>query len=125
MRNLAFVVIFLLISQLAFTQENQTVTSEKAVYVLGVPAGSDYKYIHFPKKNIILKRGAIANFNSIIGTKVVVDRTPGKSKMADKVVLKRKDGRNFFRFFPTVKADLEKALEAGELKKYKDRPMGP
>ena len=30
-------------------------------------------------------------------------------------VLKRKNGLNFFRFYPSVTADIEKALAAGEI----------
>lgn len=86
------------------------------VLVLGQPSGSTYAHIHFAKKNIIIKRGAIADFNSLVGQKVIVHQITTTKDGALKGTLKRKNGQDFFRFFPKVKSDLEKALNAGELR---------
>ena len=90
--------------------------TEGSTLLLGEPSGSDYTSIDFPRKNIIRKRGAIPNFDTLIGKKLVVqqiDKTNGDEIIA---ILKRKDGLNFFRFFPKVKANLALAIESGELK---------
>jgi len=97
-------------------QDNETTISEGDIVVLGEAPGSNYQHIHFPKKNFIIKRGAIANFNALVGEKLVVALIETDKKGNPKAVLKRKDGRNFFRFFPTVRAQVSKALQSGELK---------
>ena len=89
--------------------------------VLGEPTGLSYKTIDFPRKNIIIKRGAIPNFNALIGKRVLVAQLKTDEEGRMNVTLKRIDGLNFFRFYPKVKADLSKAIDSGELKtiKYK------
>ena len=86
------------------------------ILVLGQPSGSKYAHIEFPRKNTILKRGAIADFKSLIGKHLVVQRIETGKNDADVVILIRKDGLNFFRFFPEAKANVYKAFEAGELR---------
>lgn len=114
MRKLILLTTFLFC---VFTLQAQTDYNIKAgdLLVLGEPSGSSYKAIAFPKKNIIIKRGAIANFNDLVGKKLVVKQIEN-SNGSETLILKRDDDMNFFRFFPTVKADLAKALELGELK---------
>lgn len=86
------------------------------ILVLGEPSGSSYISIEFPRKNIITKRGAIPNFKALVGQKVVVKEIANSGSDSKTIAIVRKDGLNFFRFFPSVRADLNKALESGELK---------
>ena len=86
------------------------------VLVIQEPSGADFKHIHFPRKNFIIKRGGIATLTSLNGTKVVVEDVSYKDG-ATIIILSRMDGRKFFRAFPTVTAKFESALEAGELRK--------
>ena len=82
---------------------------------LGPVSASGYEHIHLPRKNFIIKRGAIANYNNLEGRTVVVAdiiTTDGKTEF----ILKRKDGLNFFRFWPSLNSDAEKALAIGELR---------
>lgn len=97
-------------------QENNSIVNEGEVLTLRAPAGSDYQHIDFPRKNIIIKRGAIANFKNLIGKELVVSEVNTKPDGSLETILKRKDGMNFFRFFPSVKANVEKALLSGELR---------
>ena len=89
--------------------------AEGDVLVLGEPSGSAYVAIDFPRRNIIIKRGAIADFKALIGKKLIVLRIENEKNGNKIAVLKRKDGQNFFRFFPEVKANLSQALNAREL----------
>ncbi|MFT5943435.1 MAG: hypothetical protein ACI9AV_002048 [Sediminicola sp.] len=98
-------------------QENDKVISKGTTYTLSEPMGHTYKYIDFPRRNIIIKRGAIADYNSLIGLEIVVKDLKKDKNGSTKAILERKDGRPFFRFFPTVEANLEKAIAVGELKK--------
>jgi hypothetical protein len=90
--------------------------AEGDVFVISEPTGSAYAAIDFPRRNIIIKRGAIANFNALIGKKVFVDQLETDEEGRITVTLKRADGLNFFRFFPKVNADLSKAIKLKELK---------
>jgi hypothetical protein len=97
-------------------QENDVI-SKGTTYTLNRPEGHTYKYIDFPRRNIIIKRGAIADYNSLIGLEIVVKDLVKNTNGSTTAILERKDGRPFFRFFPTVEANLENALVSGELKK--------
>lgn len=95
--------------------ENYNLT-QGAILELGEPSGFDYSNIDFPRRHIIIKRGAVANFKDLIGKKLVIHEMETLEGGAIIAVLKRRDGLNFFRFFPEVKANLSKAIESGELK---------
>ena len=102
-------------------QENSPSLDKGTKFILGEVSAEGYAHIDFPRKNVIIKRGAIANFNSLEGVKVVVAEVRSKNNTTE-VVLKRKDGLNFFRFWPTVTADVDKAIAQGELTMLKAKP---
>lgn len=99
-----------------FAQESTDPISQGTVLTLNSPAGHHYKHIDFPRRNFIIKRGAIADYNSLIGMEIVVKDLIKDSDGKTKAILERKDGRPFFRFYPTVEANLEQAMAVGELK---------
>lgn len=105
-------------------QEKENIVAEGDILVLGKAHNSDYSHIDFPKKNIIIKRGSIANFNALVGTRLVVQSFERDKDGMTKAVLKRKDGLNFFRFFPRVRANIEKAIQSGELKTINYKRQG-
>lgn len=82
--------------------------------ILGTVSALGFQHIDFPRKNLIIKLGAVADFKALEGEKVVVDEVFSQNGEI-KVVIKRKNGRKFFRFWPSVTASLEKALKEGEL----------
>jgi len=83
---------------------------------LSEPAGGDtYKHINFPKKNIIIKRGAIADFNSLSGLPLEVTSIKNTATDDKIVTLKRRDGKKFFRFYKTVDANFSDAIKSKEL----------
>jgi hypothetical protein len=87
------------------------------VFVIGKSVTPEYKYLNFPRANFIMKRGAIADFRNLKGRKVVVHEIVYPTENEPEVVLKLQDGRKFFRFYPTVTANFEKALDSGELRR--------
>ena len=87
--------------------------------IIGEPSGSRYLHIDFPRKNIIIKRGGIASFKSVIGEEVIVESTSKNKRGSTMVTLRRKDGIKFFRHYRTVKANLDKALASAELRRKK------
>ena len=120
MKKSAVFVAFIISIGMLRAQENTSIIEKGAVFTLGSASVSGYQHIDFPRKNIIMKRGAIVDFKNLAGREVVVEQI--LSQNGDiQVLLKRKDGLNFFRFYPTVKANLEKALLKGELKNPKSK----
>ncbi len=99
-------------------QDKQQVTVEKGTLLtIAEPVSDQYRYVLFPRKNFIIKRGGIADMKSVYGKEVeVVDFSYTKDGDT-KVTLKRTDGKKFFRNFKTVDAYLEDALTSGELTK--------
>jgi len=82
---------------------------------IGRPTADQYKHIDFPRLNIIIKRGGLANFKSVEGNKVVVTSVKDKKDGTTQIKLKRTDGGRFFGSHSTVAADFKDAIGSGEL----------
>ncbi|QBA65122.1 hypothetical protein [Muriicola soli] len=98
-------------------QTQQTSIEKGTVLTINEPVSDEYRYVLFPRKNFIIKRGGIANLKSVYGKKVEVVHYSYTDNGDTRVTLRRTDGRKFFRNFKTVDAYLEDALTAGELVK--------
>lgn len=79
------------------------------------PSGQFYNHISFPQLNILVKRGKIASYKPVYGNEVVIDEVLTKGNGKTYVVLKKKDGSQFFDFISKVEASYAKALDSGEL----------
>ena len=97
-------------------QEVRNSVSVGDVMVIQKPKGSDFMHVQFPRRNFIIKQGGIANMKSLYGQKVLVTEVSGTPNGNIEVVLKLLNGRRFFGYLPSVKADLDLALAKGELK---------
>lgn len=84
--------------------------------LLGQASGSTYLHIDFPRKNTIIKRGGIANFNNLVGQTLVIHQILVEEDGTLQAILKKKNGGKFFRFFPKIQCDLTQALDKGELR---------
>jgi hypothetical protein len=115
MKKAVLFIVYICMTISLIAQENFDIVEKGTVLTLGQVSASSYQHIDFPRKNIIIKKGAIANFYNLQGRKVIVEEV-STLKGKTTVILKRKDGRNFFRFWPTVTSDIKKALAKGELK---------
>lgn len=124
MKKAIFFLAFLIYVGGLSAQDAQGIVEEGTVFTLGTSSVNGYDHINFPKKHQIIKRGAIANFSALAGKKVVAERIRTKSDGTVTAVLKREDGQKFFRFYPSVTANIEKALEEGELKLPKTMGKG-
>ncbi|MFD1315701.1 hypothetical protein [Namhaeicola litoreus] len=85
--------------------------------IIQKPSTPSFKHIYFPKDNFIIKRGGIVNYDNIYANEVHVVKIVEKKDGSQEVVLQRTDGKKFFKTYNTVRADLTKALESGELTK--------
>lgn len=117
MRKSLFILMFLSVLGISNAQTTSPMVTEGEVLTLGEPSSARYRHIDFPRKNIIIKRGAIANFSNLVGKKLIVEKVVQKENGTTKIVLKRKDGLKFFRFYPTIEANFEQALAKNELKR--------
>ena len=85
------------------------------LFVINKSANQNYRHLDLPRANFIIKKGGIANYKSIVGTRVRVTGVKRNKSGETAVILKREDGRKFFNSFPSITANLDKAIEEGEL----------
>ncbi|PQJ81405.1 hypothetical protein [Polaribacter glomeratus] len=80
------------------------------------PSSHEFKYINFPKKNFIIKRGGIANDKLVNGEEVVVTKVTKEKDGSTTISIKPTDGSRFYQAIPIVTVDFEKAIKSGEIK---------
>ncbi|WP_373517894.1 hypothetical protein [Pricia sp.] len=86
------------------------------VFEIGRLETNRFKHIEFSRANFIIKRGGIANYKSVAGSKVVVTSIKEKKDGTKQVAIQREDGGRFFGSHTTVAANFEDAVGSGELK---------
>jgi hypothetical protein len=120
MKSIYTIVFFMMFYMAGHCQEKEANIEKGTVYILSKPKGGSYKHIYFPRKNQIIKRGAIADFNSLIGTKLIISESisPKKNTKGNRLI--REDGKPFFRFFNSVYSNIELAVNSGELKVFSE-----
>ena len=114
MKNRAFFIklmLFLLCPFFLMAQEIEV----GDILVIGKSDGAQYEHLLFPRKNIIIKRGGIADMKQVAGLEVEVTAYSYDSSGNALVTLKRTDGGKFFRSFREIKARFEPAIQEGEL----------
>ena len=117
MKKLLTIAIMLSFAFHAYAQTgDQKAVEVGDVLTINEPSAQKFKHIHFPRANFIIKKGGIANYKSLSGDRVEVTAIHTKADGTKEVVLKRVNGHKFFNSYPTVKADIDKALKAGELR---------
>jgi hypothetical protein len=112
MKKLFFVLLFLGLCFSSYSQNEPKVGDE---LIINAPKSTTYAYIKFPKPNILIKRGKLANYKSVYGNIVVIDDVINKANGSTYVILKKKDGSKFFGYLTKVKAHYSKSIEAGEI----------
>ena len=114
MRILVFISILAFLLPLGTANAQQTQVTEGMVLELVKPDG-DFQHLQVPRKNFIIKQGGIANMHALNGNHVVVEEV---QQLGDQhtVVVRRLDGRKFFRVYPTLTAHWPEALQSGELR---------
>ena len=120
MKQLLFVVLVLVATISVNGQDDKDVALHEVkvgdVLEIGRPDAPRYKHIYFPKPNFIIKRGGIANYKKVEGSKVVVTLIKEKKDGTVQVKIKKVDGGKFLNSQTGVSADLKKALQSGELR---------
>lgn len=114
-----FLIILLVLLSFQWVQGQQSAEEPKVgeILVVGPYYGIEYDHIHFPKLNLVLKRGGLGNWTSLRGTKVFVKEKYQNSDGETFAVLERTDGRRFLKVIPSVTTSFKQALESGELRR--------
>lgn len=120
MKKILFLAALMVTSISVQGQNNQPILQQGDIVVLNTPSSNEYLHVDFPKQNILIKRGAVASYNTLVGEKLVVEQITTTSDGTTKAILKRENGEHFFRFFPNVSANITKAIEKGELEIVKN-----
>lgn len=108
--------IFAFQSSLAQSNANEPQIGEK--FVIQEATTSSYKAIHFPKLNLLMKRGAIASYAPAENKVVEIVEVKKNRKGENIVVLEHVDGKNILTGVKSVRANYQKALRLGELEAY-------
>lgn len=82
--------------------------------VIAKKSGQRYQHIDVPRMNFIIKRGGIANMSSLENRTVTITEIGDGANPS--ITFKNADGRKFFRVYHTLTANLNRAIESGELK---------
>ena len=120
MKNILLTVLFIVgtISISAQGDRTEVLTEVKAgdILQIGRPDAPGFKHIAFPRANIIIKSGGIANYKKMEGVQVVVTAVKEKKDGSKQIMIKRTDGEPFFGIHTVVSADADDAFKSGELK---------
>ncbi|UWX54716.1 hypothetical protein NYZ99_18070 [Maribacter litopenaei] len=107
---LSFLTLFL-VSFGVFSQTESSEIKVGDIFTIQKSTNLPFDHIHFPKTNFIIKRVGVANYKGLDDTKVKVVKLLGD----DMVTLTSVNGKKFFNAYKYVEADINKALEEGEL----------
>ncbi len=110
-----YAIALLLSVNLLQAQDDKSLIQVGDVLEIGRPEYNTFKHINFPDANFIIKRGGIANYKKAEGQEVIVTSVKEKKNGGTEIKIKRNDGGRFFGINTVISADLEKALESGEL----------
>ncbi|BFP42475.1 hypothetical protein FGF1_33200 [Flavobacteriaceae bacterium GF1] len=80
------------------------------VFEIGRPETNKYRNIDFPKANLTIKHGGMANYKRQEGEKVVVISVKERNHGSIEVKIIRTDGGTFFKSHGTVVAGCDNAL---------------
>lgn len=110
--NILFALLFIFFTSLTFSQNTDPKVNVGDVFIIGET--DNYKHINFPKRNFIIKRGGIANYESIKGKKVEV--TSIKEKNGNLVAtIKLASKKKFFNSHKYVTVNISEAIDNKEL----------
>ncbi len=109
-------VLFLFTATLWATPFSDTEPKVGDVLVIQETENGNYDAIKFPERNILHKKTGLSQYNRVEGMAVEVIAVTTNAKGETVVTIQPKDGSKFFRYWKSVKANYQKAIENGELK---------
>lgn len=113
MKTILLALAFIAFSVSTFGQENQMDWKPGEVYTINKSTNTPFEHLYFPKTNLIIKSGAIANYKLLDGMQVKIDEVYEDSTVKLSLV----NGDRFFNKYYSVKANFKEALNSNELKR--------
>ena len=113
MKKRLFIAVFSFFAFVAQAQDKEVKVGD--VLTITTTSESTSQHIDLPRKNIIIKRGGVPNYKSVFNNEVIVKKVEANESGEQIAVLQRKDGRKFFSSFPTIEANVTRALSSNEI----------
>ncbi|TXN38051.1 hypothetical protein FVB32_07090 [Flagellimonas hymeniacidonis] len=111
---------FFLFAFLGNAQENQVKIGDQLI--IGEPAGTLYQSINVPRKNFIIKKGGIPNMSTLKNSVVTVTKISHSDNPT--ITFKKSNGRKFFKAYRSLTAELNGAIDSGEMTVYHHQKKG-
>ncbi|UII78124.1 hypothetical protein [Flagellimonas sp. CMM7] len=122
MKSIILLLTFSLFAYIMNAQENYASSAKVGdQLVIGDPISVSYKNINVPRKNFIIKRGGIPNMSTL--KKSIVTITKISESNNPVITFKRSDGKKFFKAYSTLTANLNSAINSGEMMPYQKKEM--
>ncbi len=123
MKSIILLFIFFLFVHLGNAQENQANQVKIGdQLIIGEPAGILYQNINVPRKNFIIKKGGIPNMSTLKNSVVTVTKISHSDNPT--ITFKKSNGRKFFRAYRSLTAELNGAIDSGEMTVYHHQKKG-
>ena len=106
MKKTLLLAVFILLTSTYGLSAQSVPLQEGQIMRIILPEDGTFNHLKFPRKNFIMKS---------VDANLVVITDIRDTSSGTQIVLKRQDGRKFFRAFPSVTATWPAALEKGEL----------
>lgn len=122
MKSIILLLTFSLFAYSMNAQENHASSTKVGdQFVIGEPIGVSYENINVPRKNFIIKRGGIPNMSTLKNSVVTITKISENNNSA--ITFKSSDGKKFFKAYRTLTADLNSAINSGEMRLYQKKEM--
>ncbi|MGH1384856.1 dihydroorotase [Kordia sp.] len=112
-KYLFLAVIFSFFTSVIYAQNSDVKVGD--VYVIGKALNNNYKHIHFPKTNFIIKKGGVASYKNIKGEKVTVTSIDKKKDGSVIATIKLTSNASFFNSHKYVTVAIDEAIRQKEL----------
>lgn len=117
MKKTVFLFAVMAFFSLALTAQNSTSNVNVGdTFTIAEVDNDNYKYINFPKANIVIKKGGVVDYDKLIGEKVEITSIKEKKDGTKVATIKLVSGKRFFMSHKYVTIDIPEAISEGELK---------
>ena len=115
MKNLILTLLLAGLFLIPASAQDNTSYNEGDTFVIGNVLNDNYKHIHFPRTNFIIKKGGIENYDLLKGKEVEITSIREKKDGTTLATIKLSSGKRFFNSHKYIKVDIDKAVETKEL----------
>lgn len=113
--NILFSFLFIFLSSIMYAQTSNSNIKVGDVFVIGEVENNNYEHIDFPRANFIIKKGGLANYNTIKGEKVQIKSIKEKENGDFVATIELASKKRFFNSHKYVKVNINEAISQKEL----------